>query len=134
MKKNLELFFCGTLVVLLATRSYCTKITKQETKMITKAFHTEDIISLFKLTPEEIVANTPFYIEQAKKIIDGIIAIPDNERTYANTARPLDEVCALSNLAIAQRVYEALELLHPDTAIRTAAHDAYITIQSFWVD
>jgi thimet oligopeptidase len=134
MKKHLQLLFCGALIALLATLSYCAKATKQETKMINKAFHTNDIISLFALTPEEITQNTPIYIEQTRKIIDDIIALSNDERTYANTARPLDEAFSLSNLAIAQRVYEALELLHPNDAIRSAAHDAYISIQAFWVD
>ena len=134
MKKQLQLLFCGIIVAFLATLSYCAKGTKQETKMINKAFHTNDIISLFALTPQEITENTPIYIDQAKKIIDNIISLSDNERTYANTARPLDEVFSLSNLAIAQRIYEALELLHPDDEIRNAAHDAYIVIQAFWVD
>lgn len=122
------------IVVFLATLSYCSKTTKQDIPMINKAFHTQDIISLFAITVDNIATNTPLYIAQAKEIIDGIIAINDNERTYANTARPLDEVCSLSNLAIALRVYEALELLHPDDAIRNAAHDAYILIQAFFVD
>lgn len=134
MKKYIGLFFCTIIIVFLATLSYCTKITKQDTKMINRAFDTEDIISLFALSAEEITANTPIYIDQAKKIIDDIIAIADHERTYANTARPLDELLSLSDLAIAQRVYEALELLHPNENIRNAAHDAYIVIQAFWVD
>lgn len=102
--------------------------------MINKAFKAEDIISLFAINKDDITTKTPLYIDEAKKIIDEICAIPDDQRTYANTARPLDEVCSLSNLAIALRVYEALELLHPDDALRNAAHDAYITIQAFFVD
>lgn len=102
--------------------------------MINKAFHTEDIISLFSITVDDITTKTPLFIEEAHQVINDIIAVADHERTYENTARPLDEVFSLSNLAIAQRVYEALELLHPHDNIRNAAHDAYITIQAFWVD
>lgn len=135
MKKNsIQLLLCSIAVIFLVTLSYCAKTTKQERKMINKAFHTEDIISLFALTIDDITTKTPLYIEQAQQVIDDIIAVADHERTYANTARPLDEVFSLSNLAIAQRVYEALELLHPDDNIRNAAHNAYITIQAFWVD
>jgi len=132
--KTIQLFFCSMIVVFLATLSYCAKTTRQDIKMINKAFQTTDIISLFALTPHDIATNTPVYIAQAKQIIDDIIAVPNDQRTYANTARPLDEVFSLSNLAIAHRVYEALELLHPDQAVRNAAHDAYISIQGFWVD
>lgn len=133
-KQTIQLLFCTIAVIFLGTLSYCSKTTNQDIKMINKAFHTTDIISLFELTADDITTNTPLYIAQAKDIIDAIIAIPDNQRTYANTARPLDEVFSLSNLAIAHRVYEALELLHPDEKIRNTAHDAYIAIQAFWVD
>ncbi len=102
--------------------------------MINKAFNTQDIISLFAITTDDITTKTPLYMTQAKDIIDTIIALSDQERTYANTARPLDEVVSLSNLAIAQNLYSSLEILHPDENIRNAAHDAYITIQAFWVD
>ncbi len=135
MKKSLiQLLFCSISIIFLATLSYCAKTTKQDIPMINKAFHTNEIISLFTLTPQDITTNTPLYIDEAKKIVDAIIAIPDYERTYANTARALDELFSLSNLAIAQHTYEALELLHPDDATRNAAHDAYITMQAFWVD
>jgi len=133
-KQTIQLLFCSMTIIFLATLSYCSKGTKQDIKMITKAFHTPDIISLFALTPHDITTNTPRYIDETKNIIDAIIAIPDDQRTFENTAKPLDEVFSLSNLAIAHRVYEALELLHPDKAIRDTAHDAYIAIQAFWVD
>ncbi len=102
--------------------------------MISKAFQTSDIISLFNLTTDDIKTNTPLYIEHAKNTVNTIIAIPDDQRTYANTARPLDELLSLSNLAIAQRVYEALELLSPHDSIRAAAHDAFLQISAFAVD
>jgi len=135
MKKNrLSLPFFGIMIIFLATLSYCSKTNELDKKMITKAFHTPDIVSLFNVTVNDITTKTPLYITQAKNIIDDIVAIPDAQRTFANTAKPLDELCSLSNLAIAQRVYEALELLSPDTEVRNAAHDAYIIIQGFWVD
>ncbi len=133
-KYIIQLLFCSISIIFLATLSYCAKTTKQDIPMINKAFQTRDIISLFALTPQDIATNTPIYIDEAKKIVDAIVAIPDHERSYANTARPLDELFSLANIAIAQRVYEALELLHPDDAIRNAAHDAYIAIQAFYVD
>jgi thimet oligopeptidase len=133
-KQTIQLLFCGIIVAFLATLSYCSKTTNQDKKMMNKAFEPADIVSLFALSVDDIKNNTPIYIEEAKNIIDTVIAIPDNERTYANTAQPLDEVFSLSSLAIAHRVYEALELLHPNKEIRDAAHDAYIMIQAFWVD
>lgn len=134
MKNNIALFFCSLTIILLVTLSYCTKTNDLDKKMITKAYDPADIISLFAITVDDITTQTPLYIIEAKNIIDAIIVIPDDQQTYANTAKPLDEVTALSNLAIAQRIYEALELLSPNEAIRNAAHDASITIQAFWVD
>jgi thimet oligopeptidase len=135
MKKNkLSLLFFCIMIIFLATLSYCSKPKDMDKRMINRAFKTSDIISLFALTVDDITTKTPIYIEEGKNIIDAIIAIPDDQRTFANTAKPLDEACSLSNLAIAQRVYEALELLSPDANIRNAAHDAYIQIQAFWVD
>src|SRR5579863_5819421 len=135
MKKNkLSLLFFCIMIIFLATLSYCSKTKDMDKKMVNKAFQTSDIISLFALTVDDITTKTPIYIAEAKHIIDAIIAIPDDQRTFANTAKPLDEVVSLSNLAIAQHVYEALELLSPDANIRNAAHDAYIQIRAFWVD
>lgn len=135
MKKNiLNLLFLSIMIIFLATLSYCSKTSNLDKKMVNKAFNTSDIISLFALTPNDIATNTPLYIEEAKHIIDAIIAIPDDQRTFENTAKAFDDVCALSNLAIAQNIYGNLEILSPDAAIRDAAHDAYIAIQDFWVD
>ncbi|HLJ31419.1 MAG TPA: M3 family metallopeptidase [Candidatus Babeliales bacterium] len=133
-KMTLYICVCSITIVFLATLSYCSKTTNVEKKMITKAFNVTDIISLFDLTPTDIPVKTKQYLEEAHNIIDAIIAIPDDQRTFANTAQPLDELLALSNLMIVQRIFEALELLSPDQAIRNSAHDAYISIQAFWVD
>jgi len=121
-------------IILLGSLSYCSKRTTQDIKMVNKAFDTQQIISLFSLTPLGITNNVALYLDQAQQKIDAIIALNDNERTFANTAKELDELVSLSNCAIAQRVYEALELLSPNKDIRDAAHDAYIRIQQFWVD
>ena len=135
MKKNsISLLLLSIMIVFLATVSYCAKTKEMDKKMINKAFKTSDIISLFALNVDDIKTKTPLYIDEVKQTVDGIIAIPDDQRTFENTAKALDEAYALSNLAITHRVYEALELLSPDTNIRNAAHDASLEIQAFWVD
>jgi thimet oligopeptidase len=133
-KHSRSLLFLSVIIVFLATLSYCAKTKDMDKKMINKAFNTADIVSLFALTVDDITAKTPIYIAETKQIIDGIIAIADEDRTFANTAKALDEAYSLSNLAIAHRVYEALELLSPDTNLRNTAHDASLQIQAFWVD
>jgi thimet oligopeptidase len=132
-KKTIQLLLCSVTIIFFALLSYSSR-TPKHIELINKIFHTPDIISLFSLTPDDIKTNTPQYITQAKSIIDGIIAISDDQRTYANTAQPLDEILSLSNLTIAHNIYQSLELLHPDQAIRDAAHDAFLTIQAFLVD
>ena len=131
-KKKLLLY--SILAICIVTIGNCSKTINQETKMVNKAYETADIVSLFAITADDIQKDTPAYIAQAQEAINTLIKRNDTERTFENTAKALDDVLALSNLAIAHRVYEALELLHPDELIRNAAHDAYITIQAFWVD
>ncbi|HSC25525.1 MAG TPA: M3 family metallopeptidase [Candidatus Babeliales bacterium] len=135
MKKNsIGLLIIIVIVAFLVISYFCLKRNDMDKKMIFKAGNTADIVSLFAITPDDIIQKTPLYIDEAKNSIDAIVAISHDKRTFANTAQPLDEVASLSNLAIAQRIYEALELLSPDTDIRNAAHDAFIKIQNFWVD
>jgi len=122
------------ITIILATLSYCSKTTHMDKKMINKAFTITDIISLFAINPDDIPVQIDQYREEAQHIIDTIIAVPDDQRTFANTAQPLDELLALSHLMIIQRICEALELLSPDANLRNAAHDGSITIQAFWVD
>lgn len=129
-----SLLLISGMIVFLATLSYCSKSPQQDLKMISKIYDTQSIASLFNVTPEEIKSNTSLYIEEAQKVIDSIIAVPDKKRSYTNTAKPYDNVCALSNLAIAQNIYSGLELVSPDESLRNAAHEAYIAIESFWVD
>jgi len=129
-----SILLLSIIIIFITTLVYCSKQTQLDKKMVSKAFHTDDIISLFALTVDDIKKNTPRVIEQAKNILATIIAIPDNQRTYANTARPLDELLSLSNLAIAQQIYQALELISPNDEVRAAAHDAFIQISEFFVD
>jgi len=129
-----SILLLSIIIIFITTLVYCSKQTQLDKKMVSKAFHTDDIISLFALTVDDIKKNTPRVIEQAKNSIHAIITIPDNQRTYANTARPLDELLSLSNLAIAQQIYQALELISPNDEIRAAAHDAFLQISEFSVD
>ena len=124
----------STVVICLATLSFCSKTSQQDTKMISKVYDTQSIASLFNLTVEDIKNRTPEYIDEAQKIIDAIIIVPDEKRTFENTAQPLDELVALSNLAIALNIYHALELLSPVKEIRDVAHEMALTIQAFLVD
>ena len=132
--KNARIVITVTSIIGLMSLTYCIKDTSHEDSMINKAFDSEKIVSLFCLTPDDISHNVEIYLADAHKKLDAIINLPAQERTYDNTARPLDELFVLSDLAIAQRIYEALELVSPDKEVREAAHNAYIKIQQFWIN
>jgi thimet oligopeptidase len=71
---------------------------------------------------------------QAQIAIAHIIAVPDEKRTYANTVQPFDELSALSDLAIVQRIANALESLSPHDELRESARLAVVEINNFFVE
>ena len=104
MKKHiLSLILFSMGIIFLVNLSYCSKYTAQDKGMINKVFKTQDIVSLFALTVEDIQNNVIVYLDQAQQKVNEIIAIPDSDRTFSNTAKALDELVSLSDLAIAQR-------------------------------
>src|SRR3990167_529439 len=125
---TLKIFLLSFSIICLMSLTYCFKQTSVEVAMVNRAFDVKKIVSLFCLSADDITENVDIYIKQAQQQIDTIIAIPNEERTFSNTAKAIDELMALSNLAIAQRVYDALELLSPEKDVRDAAHNAYIKI------
>jgi len=93
-----------------------------------------DIPSLFPTTPAAIESQVNEAMAKAKKAIEQIIAVPDDKRTYENTAQALDTVSALSDLAIIGTIVSILEMVSPEESIRTAAHAAIQKIDEFVVD
>ena len=94
----------------------------------------QDIIPLFAKSVEEITTKTPAVIAQAQKIIDAIIAVPGEKRTFANTMKQYDILVSISDLAVWRSTLSILEMTHPDKAIRDAAHQALIDMNNFVVD
>lgn len=135
MKKNIVyLLLFGVSIMLMTGLSDCKKRVIIEGALINKAHKIEDIVSLFSLTPADIAAQSIKYIQEAKKSIDDIINISDDQRTFANTAKALDNILSLSNVAIARQIYEAFELLSPDDAIRKASHVAHTAVKQFFIE
>jgi thimet oligopeptidase len=93
-----------------------------------------DAIKLFPTSVAQIQAMTNESLKQVKKQLDEIIAVPNEKRTYANTAAPLDNLGSLSNAVIVGGIISTLDLVHPDQAIRDAARDAVKQIQNFFID
>lgn len=93
-----------------------------------------DAIKLFPTTVAQIQQMTKVSLEQAKKQLDQIIAVPNEQRTYANTAAALDNLGGFSNAVIVGGIISTLDLVHPDQAMRDAAREAVKEIQNFYID
>ena len=93
-----------------------------------------DINRIFPQSAYEIDKEIDKAIAKSRAEIAAVIAIKDEERTFANTAQKLDEIYALSNLAVLGGSIPILEMVSPDEKIRTAAHAAIIKMQDFLVD
>ncbi len=93
-----------------------------------------DLVRLFPNNSRQVEQQTKAYIRAAKKRIKQIKDVPDDERTFANTAKALDNVAALSDLAIFSHSVQLLELLSPEEPIRDAAHEAMLKIEAALID
>lgn len=93
-----------------------------------------DAIKLFPSSVSQIQSMTKKSLEQAKKQLDEIICIPNEQRTYANTVAAFDNLGGFSNAVLVGGIISTLDLVHPDQAIRDAARDAVKEIQNFFID
>ena len=94
----------------------------------------EDVKALFPTTPAQIKKDTNQYLQQAQKELAAILAVPDAERTFDNTARAVDELESLSNIAVKYNTIELIGYVHPDDAMRKVAHEASQQIKEFFID
>ncbi|HEV2600882.1 MAG TPA: M3 family metallopeptidase [Candidatus Babeliales bacterium] len=92
-----------------------------------------DIAALFPKTVIELNQLVEHAKKSAAKDIDAIIAVPDTERTFANTALAFDRASAFSDLMITTNVIHTLTLVCPDDALRQAAEKADIDLKEFIV-
>lgn len=107
---------------------------RKPSTMYAEVHSAADAIKLFPKTVAQIQSMTTESLAQAKKQLDEIIAVPNDQRTYANTVAAFDHLNALSNAVIAGGIIATLDLVHPDQAIRDAAQEAVKTIQNFFID
>lgn len=94
----------------------------------------QSVVALFPQTPEEIHNRIETYLAQTKKDLDALIALPAEQRTFANTAQALDTIAGLSNMALTGNMIHAFKEVHPDAAIREAAQEVIQKMQAFWID
>jgi len=92
------------------------------------------IANLFPKSPEQISNLVKQYISESQKTIENIVSLKDDQRTFANTVKVFDTLCALSNVSTLSSALTALEMLSPKEEIRKAAYQGIIEIQRFWVD
>src|SRR4029079_3455422 len=60
--------------------------------LINQITDAQSVIALFPQTPDEIQKKIDIYLIQVKKDLDALIALPDEQRTFANTAQALDTI------------------------------------------
>lgn len=107
---------------------------KKDIAMIEQLTDAQAIVDLFPRTPGEIEQRIQDYMAQAKQMLNAIIAIPDEQRTFANTVQSLDYLCGLSNLAIGGGMICALKYVHPNDEVRQAAQDSIQAMSEFLID
>ncbi len=126
-------WFLTLLFVISAGIAFCAK-SKESKRMLYKINKQEDVSELFSLSEDQIAKNVQTYMQSAKELASRIIAIPADQRTFANTVKALDEIEGLSDFIIFGGISEALQFTSPDEKIRNAAHEALVKIHGFIVD
>src|SRR3989304_6583486 len=102
------------------TIGYCSRETGGA-MLYTQLHSLDTVTSLFPTSGDHVTKVTDEYIESIKKEIESLLAIPADQRTFANTALALDDLFSLSDNAIKIGPMEAMRYVHPDESIREAA-------------
>ena len=92
----------------------------------------DDATALFPTTVEGINDRLQVTLNILQEGIESLIKIPASERTFANTIGAYDSIIYL--LRAADNAISTLEVVHPDQAMRDAAHEAGLKLKEFDVD
>jgi thimet oligopeptidase len=92
-----------------------------------------DIVALFPGTTCEFEVRVDQAILSAREILDKIISIPNDERTYANTVEAFDDLYLNSNIAVMRNVLDVIQRVHPEKEMREAAATLNKKIQDFYI-
>lgn len=123
----------SVIAILSLCLGFCAK--SGDNKMISQNIRSvEDVKALFPHTVDEIISRADSSMVDAQKAINAIIAIPDTQRTFTNTAKALDDVAVRSDLAVNDGAISIIKYLHPDKAMRDAAHETVKKIEDFFVE
>ncbi len=90
-----------------------------------------DVVSFFPHDSSDIEVRVKRAIANGKKCIDDIVEIPAHERTYENTAKALDRLESLSELAIMFPVLEVVMLVYPAAEMRNIAEKKLVELEKF---
>lgn len=101
---------------------------------LTNVKNSADAIAIFPRSVSEIKSRTAAVLHDARKALEDILIIPDDQRTFANTAGALDKLTGFSNFAINASVNQAVDLVYPDEHMREAARAAILELQNFAID
>lgn len=105
---------------------------KKKFDFIPRIEKVEDIQKLFPTSASEINQLVDNTINEAKKQIKALIALPENERSFETVARALDTIS--SGISITGAALCNLSFVSPDEAVRNAANAGSLKLSEFAVD
>lgn len=126
MKINLK--YSITLVLLIVTG--CKFMTSSvQTEFVPAVTKVTDIAPLFPANVTDIKNRVTVVKKHIKEVIDYIIAIPADKRTFANTAKAFDNLGY--QVGWQTGPISVLKMLHPDQVIIDACKEALLELQPF---
>jgi Zn-dependent oligopeptidases len=129
---NLAAMILSIVVLCIISLACFQSYTKKQTIQIPISIKTaKDIPGLFPTNPKEIESRVQQAIQEAQKIVDTIIDIPREHRTFENTARALDELEHTSSLAITGNIIFTLKNVSPNEDMRNTCQDCILKISQF---
>lgn len=93
-----------------------------------------DAIALFPTSISQIQSRAQRALAQAHQDLEKFLAIPDEQRTFENTALALDTLAGYSDLAMNMTINQTVDLINPDEKMRAAARDAILQLSSFLIE
>lgn len=132
MKHLIRLAIIGVLLVI----AYFYLFIRKPTMIyaLTEVKTSQDAIAIFPTSASHVHQLTEKSLREASQSLQEILEIPDDQRTYQNTALALDRLSAFSNLAIAGNLMVTLDLIGTDEQARDAARNDLLKIQAFYID
>lgn len=129
MKKPLlmSIIAIGIVSMILYTQS-------AEQKNILQFKSAPELEKWFTLSAEGIAKHATNAIAKARDEIKKLVSVPASERTFSNTAQVFDALKGASDAVTYVLLFQIIEMTHPDAVIRAAAHEAFMQLQSFFID